>query len=277
MDPIELAYDSLDAVPEAFRGLYTEKEGKAVLTHVNGIKTQKDVLTVQEALRKEREDHGRAKEALKPWSGLGKTADEIQASLDRIAELEAAASGKIDEKKMEELLGTRLASKTAPLERQLRETTTNLETVSKERDTFRDALYRRDMVDEVRTVATEMKVQQTAIADVELFAQMAMERQEDGTYLSKSGIPGITAGLNFKDLLKDLQKTRPHWWPPSAGGGAGGGFGGAGGGDNPWLEANWNLTAQGKFVQEHGLAKAQEAAKAAGTILGGAKPRPKKQ
>ncbi len=49
MDPLELTYDSIDAVPEAFRGLYSENDGKAVLTHVNGLKTPQDVQNVQEA------------------------------------------------------------------------------------------------------------------------------------------------------------------------------------------------------------------------------------
>lgn len=275
MSVLELLYEKLDEVPEAFRPLYTEKDGKAVLTGVNGMKTQADITNLQEALRKERQDHKTAQDSLKPWASFGKTAEEIQTSLDRMAELEAAASGKIDEKKMEELLGTRLAAKTAPLERQLREQTAAVTTLTQERDTFRDALYRRDMVDEVRSVATEMKVQQTAIADVELFAQMAMERQEDGTYVSKSGIPGVTAGLTFKDLLKDMQKTRPHWWPASQGGGAGGAGGGAGS-DNPWTHANWNVTKQGAFVKEHGIEKAQEAAKLAGTTFGGMRPAAKK-
>lgn len=41
---------------------------------------------------------------------------------------------------------------------------------------------------------------------------------------------------------------------------------------NPWTFANWNVTAQGRFVQQFGLEKAQAAAKEAGTVLGGARP-----
>lgn len=276
MDPLEIQYDSLSAVPEAFRPLYEEKDGKAVLSKVNGLKTQSDINNLSEALRKERNDHKAAQDALKAWGNLGKKPEEILAQLDRIAELEAAAAGKIDDKKITEMVEARLGQKVGPIERQLREATTNLETVTRERDTFRDQLYRRDMTDVVRSIASEMKVVPTAMADVELFAQFALERQEDGSFITKSGIPGVTPGLDAKGLLKEMQKHRPHWWPASAGGGAGGGMGGINGDKNPWSAQHWNLTEQGRIVKEHGMAKAQELAKLAGSSVGATRPTQKK-
>lgn len=273
MDPLELSYDNMNAVPEAYRGLYQEQDGKAVFNTgmVSGMKTQQDVSNVQEALRKERTDHALAKESLKPWASLGKTYEEITTSLDRIAELEAAAGGKLDEAAINKLVETRIGSKTAPLERQIREATESLNTVTRERDEARGAIARREMSDAVRSVATEMKVVPTAIADVELFAQMALERQEDGTYLTKQGVPGVTPGLDVKAFLKDMQKQRPHWWPASQGGGAGGSGGGQSG-DNPWSKTGWNLTKQGQFIREHGKAQADIMAQSAGVFVGATKP-----
>lgn len=276
MDPLEIQYDSLTAVPEAFRSLYEERDGKAVLAKVNGLKTQADVNNLQEALRKERNDHAAAKAALNPWNSLGKKPEEIAAQLDRIAELEAAAEGKIDDKKLNELVEARLGQKVGPIERQLRDLTAERETLARERDAFRDQLYRRDMTDVVRAIATEMKILPTAIADVEMFAQFALERQEDGTYITKNGIQGVTPGVDPKTLLREMQKQRPHWWPPSSGGGAGGGAGGFGGEDNPWSEKGWNLTKQGQIIKEHGLSKAEELAKAAGSFIGATRPAKKK-
>ena len=40
---LELSYDTKDAIPNGFAELYTEKDGKFVLTGVNGMKTQTDV------------------------------------------------------------------------------------------------------------------------------------------------------------------------------------------------------------------------------------------
>ena len=276
MDPLEIQYDSLTAVPEVFRSLYEERDGKAVLAKVNGLKTQADINNLQEALRKERNDHAAAKAALNPWNSFGKKPEELQAQLDRIAELEAAAAGKVDDKKLNELVEARLGQKVGPIERQLRENTTLLETVTRERDTFRDQLFRRDMTDVVRTIATEMKVVPSAMADVELFAQFALERQEDGTFITKSGIPGVTPGVDAKTLLREMQKQRPHWWPVSAGGGAGGGTGGINGDKNPWSAQHWNLTDQGRIVREHGMSKAEELAKLAGSRVGATKPTLKK-
>ncbi len=276
MDTLELSYDTLDAVPETFRSLFSEKDGKAILTGINGLKTSADVANVQEALRKERSDHAAAKESLKPWLALGKKPDEILTSLDRMSELEAAAGGKIDETKIQTMVESRLAQKTAPLERQLRDTTAELNTVKAERDELKTGLQRRDMSDVIRSVATEMKVVPTAIADIELIAQSYLERDESGQFIVKNGINGVTAGLGVKDFMKEMQKQRPHWWPASAGGGAGGGNGGFGGDPNPWAATSWNLTAQGKVVTEKGMAVAEQMAKAAGSKVGATKPAVKK-
>ena len=270
MDPIELEYDTLDLVPEPVRGLFEERDGKAVLTKINGLKTQKDINALNEALRKERTDHKAAKDALTPWSSLGKTREEIQAQLDRISELEEAAKGKLDEPAIQKLVEGRLGQKTAPLERALKERDDALTAATRERDEARQVIARRDLSDAVRGVATEMKVLATAIPDVELFAQTVLERQEDGSFITKSGIPGVTPGLDPKSLLKDLQKSRPHWWPPSEGGGAGGG--GGRDGDNPWTASNWNISKQGEHIKANGLASAQVLAKQAGSTVGATQP-----
>lgn len=274
MDPLEIEYDSLDLVPETFRPLYSEKDGKAVLTGVNGLKTNSDVMNLQEALRKERSDKKVIQDALKPWSSIGKKPEEILSQLDRISELEAAAAGKMDESAITKMVEARLGQKVGPIERQLRETTSTLESIQAERDQFRDQLFRRDMSDSVRAVANEMKVLSTAVADVELFAQFALERQEDGSYITKSGIAGVTPGLDVKSWLKEMMKARPHWWPQSQGGGANG-AGGFGGDKNPWSAQHWNLTEQGRLIRDKGMATAEAMAKAAGSFIGATGPKKK--
>lgn len=276
MDPLELTYDSLDVVPEAFRPLYSEKDGKAVLTGISGIKTQSDVSNVQEALRKERADHAAVKEMLKPWTSLGKKPDEIQTILDRVPVLEAAAEGKIDDAKIQSLVESRLVQKTAPLERQVRDLTTELNTTRAERDDLRTGIQRREMADVVRSVATEMKVIPTAVADIELIASSYLERDESGQFIVKAGISGVTPGLDVRGFMKEMQKVRPHWWPQSAGGGANGGLAGLGGDPNPWAPAHWNVTAQGKLIKDKGVAEAEKIAKAAGSFIGATKPPAKK-
>ena len=272
MDPLELIYENMDAVPEAFRGLYTEDGDKAVLTHVNGMKTQADITKVQEALRKEREDHSKAREALKPWKALGDDPAAVQINLDRMSELETAAGGKLDDAALNKMVEARLGQKTAPLERQLREIQEARDTLEQENTGLRGGMVARDRNDIVRSIATEMKVLPTAIADVEMVAGMFLERDPTtNEFIVKADVRGATPGGDVRTFLKDMQKSRPHWWPASAGGGAGGGGGSLGGDDNPWSVKGWSLTAQGVYAKEHGMAKAEAAAKAANSRIGATK------
>jgi hypothetical protein len=280
--PIELQYDNRDALPEAFRSdaVFNEiftvgADGKVILSGVTGMKTQKDVLTVQEALRKEREDHGKTKEALKPWGSLN--AEETLAQLDRIKELEIAAGGKLDEAKLAEMVEGRLSQKTGPLQRQIETITGEKTKAEQERDALKTQLESRDRNDAVRAVAIESKVLATAIPDMEMAASAMLEKDADGNLITKSGINGLTPGLSIKEWAKEMQKLRPHWWPESEGGGARGGGGGGGfTGNNPFSNEHWSLTEQGKFLTANGRDTTEKLAKAAGTTIGGMKPAPKK-
>ena len=271
---LDLTYDSADAIPEGFKGLFDEDNGKFKLAGVNGMKTQQDITNIQEALRKEREDHKKAKDALTPWSTLGEIAD-VQAKLDRIAELEAAADGKMDDEKINKIVEGRLTQKTAPLERQVQTITEERDTFKAENEALKTQIETRDRNDAVRSVATEMKVVATAIPDVEMIAGTYLERNEAGEFVTKADVKGVTPGVDIKQFLKEMQKLRPHWWPVSEGGGAGGGTGLGQGEANPWKADTWNVTQQGQILnRDRDLAT--RLAKAAGTSIGGPKPAPSK-
>lgn len=279
---IELQYDSRDSLPEAFRSdavfneLFTVgADGKILLSGVTGMKTVKDVDTVREALRKEREDHGKTRETLKPWGEL--KADEVLAQLDRIKELEAAAGGKLDEKALSDLVEGRLAQKTGPLQRQIDTLLGGEKTLKEENAALKNQIDSRDRNDAVRAVAVESKVHTTAIQDMELAASIMLEKDTDGNLVTKSGITGLTPGLSVKDWAKEMQKLRPHWWPESEGGGSRGAGGGTGfTGSNPFTAEGWSLTEQGKLLTEKGTDFVNKLAKAAGTTVGGPRPAPKK-
>ena len=139
------------------------------------------------------------------------------------------------------------------------------------------SIERRDMSDAVRAVATEMKVISTAIPDVEMVAAAYLERDTTtGEFIVKADAKGVTPGTDVRTFMKEMQRLRPHWWPQSQGGGAGGGGGGLSGADNPWSSEGWNLTRQGQIVKEHGIARAQEMAKAVGSRLGATRAPAKK-
>lgn len=266
---IELSYDSQDAIPESARGLYDEQDGKFVLTGVSGMKTSKDVTNVQEALRKEREDHATARTALKAWGDL--KPEEVNAKLDRITELEAAASGKLDESAIEGIVSGRLTQATAPLERQVATLTESNTALQTENDTLKQQAERRDLNDIVRSAAAEMNAHGTAIQDIEMVAASYFERNEAGEFVTKADVQDVTPGVDIKQFLKEMQKKRPHWWPASEGGGAGGAGGGSNG-VNPWSHDGWNLKEQGRVLNEQGRAVADRMAAAAGTRFGGSRP-----
>jgi len=276
--PIELRYDNEDALPEAFRNetifseLFTRNEdGSISMTGVTGMKTQRDVDTVSEALRKERNDHKVTKDRLKPWGELN--AEETLTQLDRIRELEAAAGGKLDDSAINKIVDGRLAQKTGPLDRQIKTIGEERDALTQENAGLKNSIITRDRNDSVRFEATKVKAHATAIPDIEGAASTMLEKNDEGKWIVKSGIEGLTPGLGIDGWLRDMQKLRPHWWPESEGGGARGGNGGTGfSGANPWSAKTWNLTEQGKVFKDN-ADLAGRLAKAAGTSLGG--PRPK--
>lgn len=263
--------DTLDSVPEQFRELYTERNGKFELTEVEGMRTQADIDRVQTALTKERNDHRGTKEKYSALSGMD-ISDVLQ-KLDRIPELEALANGKVDETKIEELVNGRLRSKLAPIERERDTFKTQLTETQNQLKQYEAEKIQRLIGDKVRSAATAAKLLPEAIEDALLLAERVFEVAEDGRVVTKDGV-GVTPGVDPSVWFTDLQAKRPHWWGPSVGGGA---RGGANGGvpTNPWSAEHWNMTAQGQIYNSDPT-KAEQMAKSAGTTIGGARPAPKK-
>lgn len=275
MDPLKALYATIDEVPEAFRPLYEERGGQFHIAKIEGIKTDADVARVQRALDAEKKGHNDIKTR---WGGFfgDKKPEDIQAQLDRITELETiAASKNINEEKLNELAEGRVRQKLAPVERELQ----TLRTAVQERDQkLADYAQRettRTIHDGVRGEAAKMKVIDSAVDDVLMYAERVFEVSDSGELVTKDGIQGITPGLSANVWLTEMQQKKPHWWPASRGGGAGGGQGGIQMANNPWSGDNWNMTAQGKLYQEN-PARATQLAQAAGTTIGGPRPRPSK-
>lgn len=228
-------YDSRDQIPEQYVDLFEEKDGVWVLTGVEGVKTQDDVDRVQEALRKERGLRRDAESELKSYKKLGDI-DDVTEKLDRLPELEAAADGKADDEKIQELAEKRAQRQIAPLQReldQLKETNSELESKVTE---FEAANRNRMIDDAARQAASEMKVQDSAVEDVLMYARANFTVDDDGTVLTKEG------SLPPKEWLSDLQEKKPHWWPPSQGGGAAGAAGAGGAAGNPLKGDSPNFT-----------------------------------
>lgn len=278
---LKTIHDKEDEIPEEYRSLYTQKGEKWELTGIEGVRTAADVERVTTSLKKERDDHKATKAALSGWTGLGLEVDDVQKTLDRVPELEAAAGGKLDDAKIEEIATKRaegiLKSKLTPLERELAKTAKERDELAQAVGSFREKETRRTIHDRMRSALKASKALPEAEEDALLLGEHLLEITEEGDVVTRENGRGIPVGLDPAGLLAELQEKRPHWWPASQGGGAKGsaGGGGLGGGKNPWAAESWNMTEQGRIVREKGLDHANGIAARAGTTVGGPKPRPK--
>jgi hypothetical protein len=268
---IEAIVDNLDNVPAAFHELYTEQNGKFIVTGVNGVKPLDEFNRVHGGLTKERNDHKTTKSIVAAYQALGELPD-LQSKLDRIAELEAAAGGKLDEAAIDKLVTTRLVSKTAPLER----TIAQLQKDVGDRDgllaQFQTERTQRSIQDSLREALKKHEgFQPSAFEDAAMLAERVFEVNEDGKVVTKDGV-GVTPGVDAAVWLSEMQTKRPHWWGTSQGGGSRGNTGGnTGGGSNPFSNENWNMTEQGRLLVAN-PARAEQMARAAGTTVGGRRP-----
>ncbi len=272
--PLQAIHATIDEIPETYRELYTERGGRFELSGIQGVKTEADVTRVHDSLVKERDAHKVTRDRLRPWGDL--VFEDVQASLDRIPELEAAATGAIDEEKMAQLVDAKSRTLLAPVERQLQARDAELLAVTEERDNLIASRDTRTIQDSVRGAFAEAKIiDPGAQEDILSLSSGIFEiREDDNTVVTKDGV-GVTPGISAADYFAEMQPKRPGWWfnPTTQGGGAGGSQGGGGGpANNPWSATSWNATNQGKYVREHGAEKARQAATSVGSSVGSPHP-----
>lgn len=261
----EKEYQNEADIPAEVRHLFVASGGKFVLIPQHQLKTTTDVETVQEALRKEREDHAEAKNKLRKLGD--RNVDEILADIDKIDEYKLAADGKIDEEKIEQIVQSRVKPLTGPLERQIAELTATNETLTTTNTTLTQAAHKRTIADEVRLAATKLKVNPQVVGDIEFMAGHMFSVNEDGKAVNESG-------LSPEMWLTDQQQNsqRAYWWGETTGSGARGGNGDSGQySKNPWSKEHWNMTEQGKIIAESGE-KAEKMASAAGVDVNAVRP-----
>lgn len=233
---LDISYDSADDIPAGFEGLYTEKDGKHVLTRVKGLKTTADVERLQTALTKERTDHKTAKQQLSTLTAHG-TVEEIIANLDRIPELEAK-QGKGDPADVEKIVTARLT----PVQRELKAAQDQLAEKDKLIDGYKGKETKQTIGEAVRKAAKALKVRDSAIEDAIMYGERVLTIDETGNVVTKENA-GVTPFVTADELLREILPNRSHWLEDSFGGGSGGGKGG----DftkNPYSHDDWDIGAQ---------------------------------
>lgn len=239
---LELSYDSADDIPAGMESLYTEKDGKQVLTGVKGMKTQADIDRLQTALTKERNDHKTVRTQLSSLSSYG-SIEEITANLDRIPELEAK-QGKGDPADIEKIVTARLA----PVQRKLDEALTTISEKDKEIGTYKGEKTKATIADTVRKAAKGLKIRESAIEDAIMFGERVLTIDESGNVVTKEN-SGVTPFATAEDMLRDILPTRQHWLEDSFGGGSQGGKGGQFSGTDPYSHDGWSITEQMKLMK----------------------------
>lgn len=239
---LELSYDSADDIPAGMESLYTEKDGKQVLTGVKGMKTQADIDRLQTALTKERNDHKTVRTQLSSLSSYG-SIEEITANLDRIPELEAK-QGKGDPADIEKIVTARLA----PVQRKLDEALTTISEKDKEICTYKGEKTKATIADTVRKAAKGLKIRESAIEDAIMFGERVLTIDESGNVVTKEN-SGVTPFATAEDMLRDILPTRQHWLEDSFGGGSQGGKGGQFSGTDPYSHDGWSITEQMKLMK----------------------------
>lgn len=265
--------DTLEGLDEHVAGLYTQRGDKFELSveipGIEGVKTYTDFANLNNALRKERNDHKAIKDRFAP---LGeRKVEDILTIFDRLPELEAKAAGAIDDTKLETIVTGRLTAKLAPVERELQTTREALGQRDATIAAYQLKEVQRTIGDSVRVATSKLKVVDSAVEDVTLLAERIFKIDEDGKVVAKDNV-GCTPGISPEVWLNEMQNKRPHWWGPSVGGNAPGSTRpGNGGANNPWSADGWNMTEQGRIYNEN-AARAEQLARSAGTTVGGKRP-----
>lgn len=281
---LNVVHDSLEEIDEQYRDLYSEQSGKYVLTGITGVKTQKDIDKLQTSLNTERTDHKKTKDRFRPVHFGGKPIvemndDELRGFIEKMDGYDelVASVGQIDDNKINGIVETRINARLKPIERE-RDTYKQEATEAGEKiKTFEAKEKIRTIHDAVRKAISEGKagkVQPTAEADILMLAERVFDVDESGNVLVKNEAMGLgyTPGVGPDVWFMENREKRSHWFEQSTGGGAKGGKTGNDGGANPWAHDSYNLTEQGKYVKQYGMDKAQQAAKSAGTFVGGPRP-----
>lgn len=190
--------EALDAVPEAYRERYTERDGKF---HLDEIEID-DKQEVHTALEKEREERRKAKEQLEKFNGL-----DPDKAREALKKEQAAEEAKLKEKgKYEELLAKQAAQAAKDI------------AAREAKITEQTAQLRKFKLDDVvRSAALRSGVLADDIEDVMVITSSRFDLDADGAVVMKDN-SGLTADKFFETVFKEQ---KPKFYAPSGAGGSG--------------------------------------------------------
>lgn len=272
---IRITYDHQDEIPQEFRPLFTEVDGKWQLTEIEGVATSEDVAKLKTSLTAERSAHSETKRKLAGYTALNLEPDaitDLAAERDDLkARIDAGASDKFDQGKFDQAVAARLKVDMAPLQRENERLTAKLNDATGAIEGLNRTIQQAKVSDALTAAARELNVVPEAHEDLVAIAAPLFAVAEDGSVRTVETAQ-TTPGLDPRAWLESQKERRPHFWPRSQGAGA---TGGTGGGikpsENPWHPEHWNMTNQAQMVRAD-PARAKRFAESVGSFVGSAKP-----
>lgn len=227
LSALPLVVDKLDAVPEAMRTEYVEKDGKFHLD-VTGME---DTSGLKSALDKERKAAKDAEKARKDLEArfAGIDPEKFRNLMDKLAGDEEAAL--IAAGKIEEVIGKRTEKLRGELQRQVDEAANKVKLADERANKF----SQRVLDNHIRAAAVKTGLHSHAVEDALLRgrAMFVLNEVGDAVQLGEDGKPvfGKDGKTPYSpaEWLEGMKEQAPHWFPAGgAGSGAQGGSGGAG-------------------------------------------------
>lgn len=245
--------DTLEGVPEEYRGLYSETdEGKFQLDEALARRLSGGA-NAAKALRDERANVSNLKRQLQAFKALGETPEAVQ---ERIDEAEAKAGNSADREEIEAAIQRRFEAKEKTLNNQIAELKEELQGTREESD--REFLGREiaDAISTTNAIPTALRP---------ILRERIRITREDGqrsvVVLDDEGQPAIGANgetLSVKAYAEKLRANEDYGFAFKAstpsGAGTGGGQKGPRGrhtGPNPFDPKTRNLTEQGRLRKEN--------------------------
>lgn len=241
---IQLQYEKSDDIPEmSVKELFAEKDGKMVFTGVEGLKTQSDIDKLNEALRKERNDHSLLKESMKKFDGVD--LEEVRALKNKVISLEELTKNSSQsEESISAIVEKRLAIERADDLKKLEEANNRIG----ELESFK---FGRELGEQIKSNLSD-RIASEHQSTVSYILKNNSERQADGTYLLKDCSEfGLTSGMTLEQAVSKLSETNPVFAPKNTAGHGKGATGTTGAIKDPFSKENFSMTEQHKLYKEN--------------------------
>lgn len=259
---LELQYSSMAEVPQGFESLYTEKDGKAVLTGVKGVSGfAAEKATLTKSLNAEREAHKATKAKL---NEINTQVETLTTERDEL-QIKVESGGKPDDGKIAELVERRVKLATGPLEKKVQAAESRASELESKLGEATQTIRSGKINSAIQEAANKAGIDPKMMTAAVRLLSSELDIDDTGNIIAREG-GMFTPGLDLGGVLNEAKQHFPNLWPLSQGGGAKGAGGLPDGQKNPFTYKDWNMTEQFSLMAKD-KPLAERLAKAAGVDL----------